>query len=546
MALTKIQAAGLTADLIDETKLADNSIDSEHYNDGSIDNAHLADDAVGIAELSATGTASSSTFLRGDNSWQAISTTPEGTSILSTGETGTAKFLRIDGDNSCSWQVPPDTNTQVGGATGVGFNDNVYIQIGTGNDLKLFHNGTNSKIENATGALYIDGATNGSIYLRPDNGQSGIDVIQEGAVKLYHDNVLRAQTTAHGFQAFGNLTIRDDVIFYIGDGNDLQIKHDATNSYISNSTGQLYIESGSGCIDLIKGTYASGEWMLRAIADGAVEAYHNGNKKLWTRSDGIEVTGKGVFSNHIYLPDDVKLILGNDPDLEIYHTGSHGYIKNDTGKLFLQAKDGEHSIECEPDEGVKLYYNNVKKLESTNDGITVSGRVQVDGNCFPYSDNASDLGLSSNRWQDLYLSGNLYLGGTGSSNAMDDYEEGTWTPDLSAMTSLSFNSRGGRYTKIGRFVWVAAYMNISQRTGTGGHMKLTGLPFTCADEIARGGGRVVYASGLTSDTYDVPTLLIENNQTQAGFYKGDGSTFSSESMHMSQGSIYITFTYEVA
>ena len=69
MALTKAKADGLTADLIDETKLADNSIDSEHYNDGSIDNAHLADDAVGVAELSATGTASSSTFLRGDNSW---------------------------------------------------------------------------------------------------------------------------------------------------------------------------------------------------------------------------------------------------------------------------------------------------------------------------------------------------------------------------------------------------------------------------------------------------------------------------------------------
>jgi len=37
--------------------------------DASIDNAHLADDAVGVAELSATGTASSSTFLRGDNAW---------------------------------------------------------------------------------------------------------------------------------------------------------------------------------------------------------------------------------------------------------------------------------------------------------------------------------------------------------------------------------------------------------------------------------------------------------------------------------------------
>ncbi len=41
------------------------------------------------------------------------SQTPEGTAVLSTGETGTTKFLRVDGDNSCSWQVPPDTNTQL-------------------------------------------------------------------------------------------------------------------------------------------------------------------------------------------------------------------------------------------------------------------------------------------------------------------------------------------------------------------------------------------------------------------------------------------------
>ena len=41
----------------------------------------------------------------------ADATNYEGTAILSTSETGTAKFLRVDGDNSSSWQVPPDTNT---------------------------------------------------------------------------------------------------------------------------------------------------------------------------------------------------------------------------------------------------------------------------------------------------------------------------------------------------------------------------------------------------------------------------------------------------
>jgi hypothetical protein len=74
---------------IDKVHIADNAIDSDHYIDGSIDkvhiaadavdgtkiadnavgNEHLEDDAVGVAELSATGTASNTTFLRGDNTW---------------------------------------------------------------------------------------------------------------------------------------------------------------------------------------------------------------------------------------------------------------------------------------------------------------------------------------------------------------------------------------------------------------------------------------------------------------------------------------------
>ena len=37
----------------------------------------------------------------------------EGTAVTSTGESGTTKFLRVDGDGTCSWQVPPDTNTQL-------------------------------------------------------------------------------------------------------------------------------------------------------------------------------------------------------------------------------------------------------------------------------------------------------------------------------------------------------------------------------------------------------------------------------------------------
>ena len=49
--------------------MALNKIISEGIKDSEVKLADMADDSVGVTELSATGTASSSTFLRGDNSW---------------------------------------------------------------------------------------------------------------------------------------------------------------------------------------------------------------------------------------------------------------------------------------------------------------------------------------------------------------------------------------------------------------------------------------------------------------------------------------------
>ena len=64
-------------------------------------------------------------------------------------------------------------------------------------------------------------------------------------------------------------------------------------------------------------------------------------------------------------------------------------------------------------------------------------------------DNLIDLGDGGARFKDLYLSGGVYLGGTGSANYLDDYEEGTWssTPNVG---TYGFNDP--RYTKIGRMV----------------------------------------------------------------------------------------------
>jgi hypothetical protein len=69
------------------------------------------------------------------------------------------------------------------------------------------------------------------------------------------------------------------------------------------------------------------------------------------------------------------------------------------------------------------------------------------------TDALTDLGATNNRFKDLYLSGGVYLGGTGAANKLDDYEEGTWTPTVSGQANVSSTSVvAARYTKMGRIV----------------------------------------------------------------------------------------------
>jgi len=99
----------------------------------------------------------------------------------------------------------------------------------------------------------------------------------------------------------------------------------------------------------------------------------------------------------------------------------------------FHAADGQVIAKLHKTNSSEFYFNNSKKLEVTNTGISVTGSAT--------------------------LSGGVYVGGTGGSNYLDDYEEGTFTPYFhlgsspGAVTSgSSYQQQDGRYTKIGRFV----------------------------------------------------------------------------------------------
>jgi hypothetical protein len=103
----------------------------------------------------------------------------------------------------------------------------------------------------------------------------------------------------------------------------------------------------------------------------------------------------------------------------------------------------------------------------------------------------TDIGSSSTRFKDLYLSGGVYLGGTGAANKLDDYEEGTWTPTCggNGLSSTGY----ARYTKIGNLVQVDCEVTLASQTSTN-QMSIGGLPFSVWGDAA---GVIAYTTSST-------------------------------------------------
>ena len=104
-----------------------------------------------------------------------------------------------------------------------------------------------------------------------------------------------------------------------------------------------------------------------------------------TELDQLRVSGVSTFQSNVHLADNVKINFGNDDDLQIYHDGNHSRIVDSgTGNLVLQSNrvdiqnaNGSENLAIFESTGVKLYYNDDKKFETTGYGATVYNDLRV-------------------------------------------------------------------------------------------------------------------------------------------------------------------------
>ena len=390
--------------------------------------SNLASGTVPTARLG-SGTASSSTFLRGDSTFQTVNT-----------------------------DLVSDTSPQLGGNLDVNTKNIVFgdssgasddrLTFGAGTDLSIFHDGSNSYVrETGTGSLFVEG--NSHIYIGKASGgaENGVVIKQDGAVELYHDNAKKIETISTGvlitgsddgdggakgdfkfLNTSGALKIMFDAStaqfeFYdgskatFGNGDDLIIHHNGTNSFIDNNTGDLYLQTtGSGDDILIESAdnislkVHGSEDGINITGDGSVQLYYDNGLKLETNSGGVSILNSGGIpalsvsaagSNRA----DVRILASGTGEAYLWMDAANGdlsggdyayfqhrnsdlalLMSNYGGDVYINCRGGslgsgtlDTAFKANMEGSVELYYDGQKKFQTISDGFETGGSFATDG-----------------------------------------------------------------------------------------------------------------------------------------------------------------------
>jgi hypothetical protein len=253
-----------------------------------------------------------------------------------------------------------------------------------------------------------------------------------------------------------------------------------------------------------------------------------GNTSTGLTSDGINLHGNGTLEVRR------NLSTAHSSTVAYMSRGStDGNViqlyKDTTHAGSIGAKDGDMYLGT-GDTGLRFHDgNNQVYPTSTTTGTSLDATV--------------DLGHSGGRFKDLYLSGGVYLGGTGAANKLDDYEEGTWTPTItnSGFTN-SASSLTATYTKVGNTVHFELNIVFANATTVSSHVYISGFPFVSAgsgDSFARQACGIYNCDDpATGAGYDVGFIRAGQVSGQITLYKGINP--ASDTKWLARGSVRVT------
>ena len=477
-----------------------------------------------------------------------------------------------------------DTSTFEDGVSVTGghvhLNDSRILKLGTDTDAQIVHTGAYGSINVSTGNLVNDIA--GDWYVRNQAGsENRIIAKNDGAVELYDDNSKRLSTTSTGVdvQVPGASTY---LRVLGGEGGDAILRLHADEGDDGPDVWAIFAAQADGKLKIQNGASGSWEDSINCLGDGAVELFYDNTKRFETNSTGAK------FIGNLYADDNAELRLGDSGDLQFFHNSASGesriYNSNAAGLVLISDliklknnANNETMLQATSNGAVQIYYDNELRVATASAGVNVN-LTSDDTSGTPnrylnlYNDNngantmaglrfAAASAANTDHWiyqkkhgagngTDLIIAhgsterlrfvetgGFTFNGDTAAANAIDDYEEGTFTPSVSSGLSggsIAYNSRSGRYTKIGNLVNFTWHMNISSCSLDGGNLKFGGLPHTAVANDGNKSGvgfKILTTGNLPEDC----TFRVETNTTDILVITSAGDPVAANSTSLDAG-----------
>ena len=422
----------------------------------------------------------------------------------------TSNYINITNDTTggSSWSNGMLLGVTNGGDGLVWQNENQPLRFGTNNldRMRIDSSGrvgigiTNPDAYYQHGRALVVGATgaNSGITIRTGNVNQGILAFADG--------------TTGGSQQYAGYVIYDHNV------NGMLFATGATERMRINSSGFVGIGTSS----------PAEEFVVRADAPSIQLESSNASG----RSYGVQSSNDGYFHAYDGTAGSNRITLSAAGNVGINQTAPGRALE------VRDASNGNNTIIRIATQATSSTTNGFAQLEfkhGTENGAFIwqnagatTGYAGANGMSF-YLGHAADFAFFCNGNNEKVRirngGGITFNGDTAAANALDDYEEGSFTPTIDqGVTSPTYNNTGGSYTKIGNCVTFTIRMRVSGGTDNGSQVLIGGLPFTSSSSLREGGAFFNYRHDLNSSSAG-PFMHIGQGSVRISFYNNIGGSW---------------------
>ena len=403
------------------------------------------------------------------------------------------------------------------------------------------------------------------------------DTVSEGSSNLYHTSARAISAVSAGTLTALTVSSSADQLadFYSTDAEGyIRIRDNNDSLYVSSDTaigsfgGNVGSHANNLNIDLTNGevgigttapnanlhvgsSAAVGDASNPAIQIGGTTTYRGG---LYTTSEGFIIdNNNGDDGISFFTKTNGEMMrLQSDGVAHITSAGApiaptikHAGATGDLAKLRLINRSGQGAnkggaveLGGVTDDGVSRsdVFASIAGLKTNATSANREGYLQFS------TSNGSTLAEVAR-----ITSSGIHIGGTAAANALDDYEEGTWTPQIN--TGSLDGNEVGTYTKVGRLVTLQFYINVTTLGSSGSGVLVQNLPFTSANITSGHAAGSVVGRYFTGNDLN---LLIPPNVTYIQFFDNETTDFDQvtfgevEPSYDADFSCYGTITYFAA